>query len=62
MFGALRGQHGAFPPSSLQKGDKGPYNKKSRQSLIVLSLRAEARGLLSQPGYGQTVDSVNKPA
>jgi hypothetical protein len=22
MFGALRGQHGAFPPSSLQKGDK----------------------------------------
>jgi hypothetical protein len=23
--------------------------------------RAEARGLLSQPGYGQTVDSVNKP-
>jgi hypothetical protein len=30
--------------------------------LIVLSLHAEARGLLSQPGYGQTVDSVNKPA
>jgi hypothetical protein len=62
MFGALRGQHGAFPPSSLRKGDEGAYNKKSRQSLIVLSLRAEARGLLSQPGYDQTVDSVNKPA
>jgi hypothetical protein len=30
--------------------------------MIVLSLRAEARGLLSQPGYSQTVDSVNKPA
>jgi hypothetical protein len=50
------------PPSSLRKGDEGAYNKKSRQSLIILSLRAEARGLLSQPGYGQTVDSVNKPA
>jgi hypothetical protein len=61
MFGALRGQHGAFPPSSLRKGDEGRI-KKSRQSLIVLSLRAEARGLLSQPGYGQTVDSINKPA
>ena len=31
-------------------------------SLIVLSLRAEARGLLSQPGYDQTIDNVNKPA
>jgi hypothetical protein len=50
------------PPSSLWKGDEGAYNKKSRQSLIVLSLRAEPRGLLSQPGSGQTVDSVNKPA
>jgi hypothetical protein len=47
MFGALRGQHGAFPPSSLRKGDEGAYNKKPRQSLIVLSLRAEARRLLS---------------
>jgi hypothetical protein len=35
------------PPSSLRKGNEGAYNK-SRQSLIVLSLRAEARGLLSQ--------------
>jgi hypothetical protein len=48
MFGALRGQHGAFPPSSLQKGDAGAYAKKSSLSLIVLSPCAEARGLLLQ--------------
>jgi hypothetical protein len=49
MFGALRGQHGAFPPppSSLRKGDAGAYEK-SCLSLTVLSLCAEARGLLSQ--------------
>jgi hypothetical protein len=35
------------PPSSLRKGDEGAYNKKPRQSSIVLSLRAEARRLLS---------------
>jgi hypothetical protein len=28
MFGTLRGQHGAFPPSSLRKGDVGAYVKK----------------------------------
>jgi hypothetical protein len=28
MFGALQGQHGAFPPSSLRKGDTGAYVKK----------------------------------
>jgi hypothetical protein len=47
MFGALQGQHGAFPPSSLRKGDAGAYKKPSL-SLIVLLLCAEARGLLSQ--------------
>jgi hypothetical protein len=47
MFGALRGQHGAFPPSSLRKGDEGAYEK-NRESLTVLSPCAEARGLLSQ--------------
>jgi hypothetical protein len=30
--------------------------------LIVLSLRAEARGLLSHPATAKIVDSVNKPA
>jgi hypothetical protein len=34
-------------PSSLRRGDEGAYYKKPRRSLIVLSLRAEARGLLS---------------
>jgi hypothetical protein len=48
MFGALRGQHGAFPPSFLRKGDAGAYVKKSSLSLTVLSPCAEARGLLSQ--------------
>jgi hypothetical protein len=38
----------ALPPSSLRKGDEGAYEKKPSQSLIVLSLCAEARGLLSQ--------------
>jgi hypothetical protein len=37
----------ARSPSSLRKGDEGAYNKKPRQSSIVLSLRVEARRLLS---------------
>jgi hypothetical protein len=48
MFGAHRGQHGAFPPSSLRKGDAGAYVQKPGLSLIALSPCAEARGLLSQ--------------
>jgi hypothetical protein len=48
MFGAHQGQHGAFPPSSLRKGDIGAYVKKSSLSLIAISPCAEARGLLSQ--------------
>jgi hypothetical protein len=36
------------PPSSLRKGDTGAYVKKSSLSLTVLSLCAEARGMLSQ--------------
>jgi hypothetical protein len=47
MFGAHRGQHGAFPPSSLRKGDAA-YVKKSSLSLIALSPCAKAQGLLSQ--------------
>jgi hypothetical protein len=47
MFGALRGQHGAFLPS-LRKGDAGAYVKKSSLSSTVLLPCAEARGLLSQ--------------
>jgi hypothetical protein len=29
MFDAHRGQHGAFPPSSLREGDAGAYVKKA---------------------------------
>jgi hypothetical protein len=71
MFGALRGQHGASP-SSLWKGDAGAYVKKSSLSLTVLSLCAEARGLLSQTrlrpnrplalcGGSRTWDSIVHP-
>jgi hypothetical protein len=38
----------ALSPSSLRKGDEGAYEKKPSLSLAVLSLYAEARGLLSQ--------------
>jgi hypothetical protein len=48
MFGALQGQHVAFPPSSFRKGDAGAYVKKSSLSLTVLPPCVEARGLLSQ--------------
>jgi hypothetical protein len=48
MFGALQGQQALFPPFSLWKGDAGAYVKKSSLSLTVLSLCAEARGMLSQ--------------
>jgi hypothetical protein len=47
MFGALRGQHGAFPPPPCGKATQGRMKKPS-QSLTVLSLYAEAKGLLSQ--------------
>jgi hypothetical protein len=48
MFGALQGQHGAFPPLLLAKRRRRGVWKKSSLSLTVLSLCAEARGLLSQ--------------
>jgi hypothetical protein len=38
----------ALSPSSLRKGDAGAYVKKTSLSLTVLSLCAEARGMLSQ--------------
>jgi hypothetical protein len=47
MFGALRGQHGAFPPPPCGKATQGRMKKPSL-SLTILSLCAEARGLLSQ--------------
>jgi hypothetical protein len=61
MFGALRGQHGAFPPPPCGKAMKGRMKKPS-QSLTVLSLCAEARGCSHKLGFGQSVDSFNIPA
>jgi hypothetical protein len=40
------------PSSSLQKDDEDAYHQKSRQSLIVLSPSAEARGLPFHQGCG----------
>jgi hypothetical protein len=48
MFGALRGQHGAFPPLLLAERQRRGVGKKPSLSLTVLSLCAEAQGLLSQ--------------
>jgi hypothetical protein len=62
MFGALRGQHGAFPPSSLRKGNEGAYEK-SRDNPWLSSCSVQRLGGCSRkPSYGQTIDSVNKPA
>jgi hypothetical protein len=47
MFGALRGQHGAFPLLLVERRRRGVCKKPSL-SLTVLSLCAEARGMLSQ--------------
>jgi hypothetical protein len=47
--------------SLITKTNQGPRCFQ-RQSVIVLSLRAEARGLPSHPAAAKTVDSVNKPA
>jgi hypothetical protein len=59
MFGALRGQHGAFPPSSLRKGDAGAYVK-SRVCPLPSSRSVRRLGGCSRkPGSGQTVDSIN---
>jgi hypothetical protein len=46
MFGALRGQHGTFPLLLAERRRRGVWKKLSL-SLTVLSLYAEARGLLS---------------
>jgi hypothetical protein len=47
MFGTLRGQHGASPLLLAERRRRGVCKKPSLSS-TVLSLCAEARGLLSQ--------------
>jgi hypothetical protein len=48
------------PPSSLQKGNEGAYYEKPRQSSIVLSLCAEARGLLSHQAAAKLLTASTK--
>jgi hypothetical protein len=51
-----------FPHSSLRKGDEGAYDK-SRASPRSSSRSVHRLGGCSRkPGYGQTVDSANRPA
>jgi hypothetical protein len=51
----------ARSPCSLRKGDEGAYNKKPRRSSIVLSLRAEARRLLSHQATAKLLTtSINQ--
>jgi hypothetical protein len=51
----------ALSPSSLRKGDEGAYNKKPRQSSIVLSLCAKARRLLSHQATAKlSTTSINQ--
>jgi hypothetical protein len=62
MFGALRGQRGAFHPSSLRKGDVGAYKKAESVLDRPLALCGGSGAALAKPSSGQTVDSVNIPA
>jgi hypothetical protein len=61
MFGALRGQHGAFPPPPCEKATKGRMIKVGKVLDRPLTPCRGSRAALA-PGYGQIVDSVNKPA
>jgi hypothetical protein len=61
MFGALRGQHGAFPPPPCRKATQGRMMKVEKVLDRPLT-PCRGSGAALAPGYGQTVDSVNKPA
>jgi hypothetical protein len=61
MFGALRGQHGAFPPP-CGKATKGRMKKAESVPDRPLALCRGSGAALAKPSSGQTVDSVNIPA
>jgi hypothetical protein len=61
MFSALLGQHGAFPPPPCGKATQGRMIKVGKVLDRPLAL-CRGSGAALAPGYGQTVDSVNKPA
>jgi hypothetical protein len=52
MFGALQGQHGASPPSSLRKGDAGAYVKKV-ESVLPLALCGGSGAALANPALAK---------
>jgi hypothetical protein len=62
MFGALRGQHGAFPPPPCGKATQGRMKKAESVLDRPLALCGGSGAALAKPGSGQTVDSVNIPA
>jgi hypothetical protein len=61
MFGVLRGQHGAFPPPPCGKATQGHMIKVGKVLDRPLA-PCRGSGAALAPGYGQTVDSVNKLA
>jgi hypothetical protein len=62
MFGALRGQHGAFPPPPCGKATKGRIIKVESVLDRPLALCRGSGAALAKPDSSQTVDSVNKPS
>jgi hypothetical protein len=63
MFGALRGQHGAFPPLLLAERRRRGVCKKVESVLDrPLALCGGSGAALTKPGSGQTVDNFNIPA
>jgi hypothetical protein len=61
MFGALRGQHGAFPPP-CGKATKGRMIKAESVLDRPVALCRGSGAALAKPGSDETVDSVNIPA
>jgi hypothetical protein len=61
MFGALQGQHGAFPPP-CGKATKVRMIKAESALDRPLALCRGSGAALAKPGSGQIVDSVNIPA
>ena len=62
MFGALRGQHGAFPPPPCGKATQGRMKKAESILARPLTLCGGSGAALAKTGSGQIVDSVNIPA
>jgi hypothetical protein len=62
MFGALRGQHGAFPPSSLRKGDEGRMVKVETILDRPLALCRGSGAALANPATAKPLTaSTNQP-